>query len=104
MEKEEIDLYRLTEYKDYINLPYVKKADVYDEFLESMYLYKEKNQLHNKEEFFEVKFREFIDYNKKYDHYLFDLYNDFEIEKIRNIAVAWCNKNKIQYFDDMPKH
>lgn len=99
-ETKEVDLYKLHIYKDFVVLPYIDKAAIYDAFLESKFLNSEKELLH-KQENFEVSFRKFIDYNKKYDHSLFDQYIQFEIEYLNPIAIKWCNNNKVQFVDDI---
>lgn len=99
-EAEEIELYNLHIYKDYVPLPYIEKATIYDAFLDSKFLNSEKALLH-KQDNFEVSFRKFVDCNKKYDHSLFNQYLQFEIEYLKPIAIEWCNNNKVQYADDI---
>jgi len=97
---EELDIYKLQEYKDYVFLPYVSQASIYDAFLDAFHLTKVKKELHQKDDF-EVEFRKYIDFNKKYRHELFRYYHNFEIEYLSPIVIDWCNKNKIHYYDDI---
>jgi hypothetical protein len=99
-EADEIDLYNLHIYKDYVPLPYIKQATIYDAFLDSRFLNSEKELLH-KQDNFEASFRRFVDCNKKYDHILFNQYIQYEIEYLKPIAIEWCKNNKVQYVDDI---
>lgn len=102
IEAAEVDLYKLTPYKDYIVLPYIKDEVIYDAFLDSYHisLKKEKAELHKSDDF-AAAFRRFIDNNKKYGHLLYCHYYDFEKVYLRPILIDWCKKNKIAYTDDL---
>lgn len=95
-----IDLNKLTLYKDYVFLPYVKDSEMYDLFLDHYHLVKEKRRLHQSDDF-ESEFCRFIHYNKKYDHSLWDKYFDFKINYLKPILIKWCKTNKISYVDDV---
>ena len=96
----ELDLYKMQKYKDYLCVPYFELSFLYDAFLDDMHLEKVKTELHNKEDF-ETEFRRYIDCNKKYDHELFRYYYRFETKYLKPIAIEWCNKNRIDYCDDV---
>lgn len=96
---EEVDLYNLHIYKNYVVLPYIKEATVYDAFLDSRNMVEEKKLLHEQDNF-EVSFRIFLDYSKKHG-YMLDKYGSFKIEYLTPIAIDWCNKNRIKYVDDL---
>ena len=59
VEATEVDLYKLTLYKDYVFLPYVKDPEMYDLFLDHYHLVKEKRRLHQSDDF-ESEFCRFI--------------------------------------------
>lgn len=100
VEASEVDLHKLTLYKDYVFLPYIRDSEIYDSFLDHYHLDKEKKMLH-KSNNFEVEFRYFIDYNKKYDHLFYDHYFDYAKDYLKPILIEWCKKNKITYIDDL---
>lgn len=99
---EEIDLYPLDLYKDYVPLPYFdEENELYDAFLDhyQIYLqrYKVKEQLHESGDF-PIAFRRFIETSWEYDS---RCYRTFLQQYIRPHAVAWLQKNKIPYEDDL---
>lgn len=100
VEASETDLNKLTLYKDYVALPYIKETVIYDAFLDYYHLEKIKEKLHHGKDF-ETEFRCFINYNPKYGHLLNDHYIDFKKNYLKSIVVPWCKKNKIAYVDDI---
>lgn len=103
---EEVDLYNLHIYKNYVILPYIEQATIYDAFLDSRNLVPEKKLLHEQDNF-EVAFRIFIDGDKRFVDrnnrygYMGDGYGYFEIEYLKPIAIEWCNKHRIPYVNDL---
>lgn len=96
---EDVDLYNLHIYKNYVILPHIKESTVYDAFLDSRNMVQEKKYLHELDDF-EVSFRKFLDYSKRHG-YMLDKYGYFKEEYLKPIAIEWCNKNRIQYVDDL---
>lgn len=99
-EKEELDLYKMQLYKEYIYFPYVEENKLYDAFLDEFHLIKEKKILHETDDF-PVSFRRFIDNNKKYGHELYRYFYSFKETYLAPIAIEWCKKNKVSYEDDL---
>lgn len=96
----ELDLSKITEYKDYVFLPHIELSAIYDAFLDEYHLQKEKNNLHQTGNF-EVEFRWYIDHTIKYDFYLARQYFRFEKNYLKPIGIDWCKKYKIKYIDDL---
>lgn len=101
-DSEELDLYKMQLYKDYIHFPYINETELYDAFLDEFHLVKEKKMLHETDDFV-VSFRKFIDNNKKYGHELYRYFYSFKESYLTPIAIEWCEKNKISYEYDVWK-
>ena len=99
---EEVDLYPLDLYKDYVPLPYFdEENELYDAFLDyyQTYLqrYKVKEQLHASDNFPNA-FNRLLETSWEYG---LDCYWKFVQQYIRPYAITWLQKNKIPYEDDL---
>lgn len=95
---DEVDLYPLDLYKDYVFLPHIDKTVVYDAFLDHYHLDKVKRLLHEQEDF-TVAFRIFSENSWEYH---MDIVRNFEMKYLKPLAEAWCRKNNLSFIDDVP--
>lgn len=101
---EEVDLYNLDLYKDYVPVPHIEKKDIIQAFFDHYHLNKEKQMFCESEDLV----ADFNNYIHDYSHCMlgftmYELYWDFQDAYLKPIAVKWLVQNKIPYEDDLGK-
>lgn len=94
-----VDTFKYNIYKDYVQLPFVKREEVYMEFLDKYNLKKIKKELMESENF-EVAFRRFFDGKWINGLNMCMRFNDFRIEFLKPLAQKWCEDYRVKYYDD----
>lgn len=99
---EEVNLYNLDLYKDYVPVPHVERTDIIQAFFDHYHLEKEKQMF--------CESKDLVGDFSNYIHdgsvcmlgfTMYDMYEDFYDAYTAPIAVKWLRKNKIPYKDDL---